>query len=72
MNRKETEQAIRAELSRHPNIQYTLESGSKHPRVVVRCGANERKVPYSSTPTERRAVLNTVTCVRRAIREVTQ
>jgi hypothetical protein len=70
MNRKETEQAIRAELSRYSNISYTFEPGSKHPRVVVRCGDKSRKLHYSSTPIERRAVLNTVTDLRRVVREV--
>lgn len=71
MNRKDTEQAIRAELSRHPSLSYTLEAGSRHPRVVIRCGDKTRKVMYSSTPVERRAVLNMVTTIRRAVREVT-
>lgn len=72
MNRKDTEQAIRAELSRYSDIQYTLESGSKHPRVVVPCGDKARKVMYSSTPVERRAVLNLITDLRRVVREVSK
>lgn len=71
MNRKDTEQAIRAELARHPNTQYTLEHRSKHPRIVIRCGAEVRKVPYTSTPTDPRGVLNKVADIRRAAREVT-
>ncbi len=71
MNRKDTEQALRAELSRYPNIRYTIERGTKHPRVVIRCGDKARKVYYSCTPVERRAVLNMVTGVRRIVREVT-
>jgi hypothetical protein len=71
MNRKDTEQAIRAELSRYPNIRYTLERGTKHPRVVIRCGERSRKVTYSGTPTEPRAILNKLTDIRHAVREVT-
>lgn len=70
MKRKDTEQALRAELSRYSNITYTIEPGSKHPRVVLRCGDKIRKLHYSSTPVERRAVLNMVTDLRRRVREV--
>lgn len=70
MKRKDTEQALRAELSRYSNITYTIEPGSKHPRVVLRCGGRQRKLVYSSTPVERRAVLNMVTQLRRCVREV--
>ena len=72
MNRKDTEQALRAELSRYSNIQYTIERGGKHPRIVIRCGDKARKVHYSSTPVERRAVLNMVTDIRRIVREVSK
>jgi len=70
MNRKETEQAIEAELSRYTNIQYSIEQGGKHPRVVVSCGDKRRKVPISGTPSDHRALLNKIADIRRAVREV--
>ena len=72
MNRKDTEQAIRAELARHPNTQYTLEHRSKHPHIVIRCGERARKVPYSSTPTDPRALLNKIADIRRTVREISK
>jgi hypothetical protein len=71
MNRKDTEQALHAELSRYTDIEYDFGRSSKHPHVLIRCGDKTRKVTYSGTPTERRAILNNLADIRRAVREVT-
>lgn len=71
MKLKDTEQAIRAELSRYTNIQYGFGRGGKHPHIVIRCGERARKVAYSSTPTEPRALLNKIADILRTVREVT-
>jgi hypothetical protein len=71
MRYKDTEQAIEAELSRHTNIQYCIERGGKHPRVVISCGGRRRKVPFSGTPSDHRALLNKIADIRRTVREVT-
>lgn len=72
MNRKDTEQALKAELDRHPDIKWHFGRGGRHPVVVLQCNGVERKVVYSSTATERRALLNNVAFLRRVVREMTQ
>ena len=70
MKRKDLEQALKAELRRHPNIQYELTKNNRHPRVLLSGNGRKYFVTYSSTPTDSRAVLNILGDVRRAIREL--
>lgn len=71
MKYKDTAQAIRAELARHPNIQFNFGHGGRHPHIVIRCGEKRRKVTFSSTPTDPRGLLNKIADIRRTVREVT-
>lgn len=71
MKRKDIEQAIRAELDRHPGVAYDFVHRGRHPAVVLSSGGNSRFVTYSGTTTELRAVRNKLCDLRRAVREIT-
>lgn len=71
MRQKESEQAIKAELSRHPSIEYSFSRLAKHPVLTLRSGERERRIVYNGTRTNGRALMNIVADVRRAAREIT-
>lgn len=67
---KDIEAATLRELAGKPHIQCRFERGRKHPAVVLYCGERCRKVFFGSTPSDRRALANHVSNLRRMIREV--
>lgn len=71
MHQKEREQAIRAELSRYPEIEFAFSRLRRHPVVTLRCGDRQRRVVFNGTKLNNRALLNIIADVRRAAREVT-
>lgn len=71
MRQKESEQAIKAELSRYPNIEYSFQRLSKHPVLLLRNGDQKRRVVFNGTSTNTRSLMNIVADVRRAAREIT-
>lgn len=59
------------ELTRkYPHVRWRDEPGGKHSRLVLRFGAVERFLPYTSTETDPRGVRNKVSALRRLIREM--
>lgn len=67
---KDVEAATLRELADKPHIQCRVEQGRKHIAVVLYCGERRRKVFCAITPSDRRALANHVSNLRRMIREV--
>lgn len=69
MNR-DMKQAIEREMAKWPGVEYAIEHRGKHPALVVRRGGASRFVPFTNTRTDRRGILNKVSDIRRALREI--
>jgi hypothetical protein len=67
---KDTIQRLQAGLDRHPSISYEFGRRRRHEALYIRFDGRERYITFSTTPTDRRAVLNAVSAVRRIVGEL--
>jgi hypothetical protein len=70
VKRAEDLDAMLAEVRKHDGIQYFVTEGGKHKRLVLRKDGKQHFVTFSRTASDRRALLNKVSDVRRAIKEL--
>jgi hypothetical protein len=70
MNRKDLEQAIEREVAEWPGASVAFAEGSKHPKAKLKFADLTIAVVYSSTPSDVRGILNTVSDVRRALKKL--
>lgn len=63
---------IMQELEAYPQITATIEPGKRHPRVRLVLGDQSRFIVYSSTPVDRRGMLNKRAELRRLIADMVE
>lgn len=57
-------------LEQHPNVQWAIEGGGKHHKMVLSKGNRKRFVPFSVTNTDYRGMRNKISDLKRALREL--
>lgn len=67
---KHTRDILLRELGRWPGVSHELVRRSKHWALVLRYGERERTHVFSGTRTDNRATLNSLTLLRRTLREL--
>lgn len=67
---REQQKMLETELSKWTGFSWAIEHGGKHSKVVLHRGEQRRSCPFSLTPVAHRALLNNVTQLRRALREI--
>jgi len=59
------------EIHRWPDVAYEVDVRTKtHPRIVLKCGDEQRFLCYSKTRVQTRGIMNKVTELRRVLREI--
>lgn len=61
---------LEKELQYWPGVTYVVDRAGRHPRIRVRYGETEQFVPYSSTKVGHYGLMQKVTQLRRALKEM--
>lgn len=66
----EIRERIEKELAKHTGLNFAFQRRGKHPCVVLSHAGQSRFVVFTSTPTDRRGILNCISDVRKALRHI--
>jgi hypothetical protein len=67
---REQQKMLETELSKWTGFSWNIQHGGRHTKIVLHRGEQRRACPFSLTPVPYRALLNNVTQLRRALREI--
>lgn len=67
MRKMEITESFERELTRWPNVTFRYEPRGRHKSLILQYGTKNRFVIFSDTPTNRRAVLNNVSTMKKVL-----
>jgi hypothetical protein len=72
VSKKDTLNPLIEELRCWPDVDWDVipKGSGKHPKLAVFFGAQRRKMPVALTPSDRRTALNSVSDLRKMLREI--
>lgn len=61
---------LRKELQRWPEVTYSVDRTTRHPRIWLEYRGMKKFIPFSSTPVGKYGLMQKVTQLRRTLREL--